>query len=196
MCWGYRVAPATVTTAIDAEDYELIAPLIGRIACAGRETAVLVNRRAVTRWLPTRYGMMLPNAGGRRELRWNARDDKLDKVELWSRLIRQRFAVPIDAYVESAPNETWHVGPEAWLIGFYDTEPHGGSVAITEGDGDRRIPILVDRAAAMAWLGAKQWDAIPCLARATRIRYAEADIFEAKALSTDARTKVPLARAA
>lgn len=196
MCWAYRVAPATVTTKIEAEDYDLIAPLIGRIACAGRETAVLVNRKGVVRWLPTRYGMMLPNVGGRRELRWNARDDKLDTVELWARLVRQRFAVPVDAYVETAPVETWYVGPEAWMVGFYDTEPHGGSVAITEAHGDRRVPILVDRTTAMAWLTAKQWSAVPDMLRAPRIRYAEADIFEAKSLSTDARTKVPLARAA
>lgn len=196
MCWAYRVAPATVTTKIEAEDYDLIAPLIGRIACAGRETVVLVNRKGVMRWLPTRYGMMLPNVGGRRELRWNARDDKLDTVELWARLVRQRFAVPIDAYVETAPVETWYVGPEAWMVGFYDTEPHGGSVAITEGHGDKRVPILVDRVTAMAWLTAKQWNAVPDVLRAARIRYAEADIFEAKSLSTDARTKVPLARAA
>lgn len=196
MCWAYRVSSPSQTAEIDALEYDLIAPHAGRITCAGKEAAMLVNRRGSLRWMSSRYGMLLPQAGKGRQLIWNARDDKLDTIELWARLIRQRFAVPIDAYVETAPAETWYVGPDAWMVGFYNTDDNGGAVTITEAEGDRRVPILIGRDAAMAWLEATQWDAMPSLARADRIRFAEADIFESKTLSTDARTRVPLAKAA
>ena len=83
------------------------------------------------------------------------------------------------------------------MVGFYDTDEDGGSVTITEaGAGDARIPILLPTEHAVAWLEAKQWDAIPGLGRAPRVRYVEADLFEGKRLATDARTTVPLRRAA
>lgn len=196
MCWAYRVSPPSVTARVDALEYDVVTPHVGRITCAGKEAAVLVKRKGDIRWMATRYGMMLPQAGSGRQLIWNARDDKLDTVELWSRLVRQRFAVPIDAYVESSPVETWYTGPNAWMVGFFDVEVHGGAVALTEAAGDRRVPILIGQDAAMAWLEAQQWDAVPMLGKVGRTAFAEADIFAAKALSTDARTRVPLARAA
>lgn len=196
MCWAYRVSSPSQTAHIDAQDYDIIAPHTGRITRAGKEAAILVKRRGQMRWMASRYGMLLPQAGSGRQLIWNARDDKLDTVELWARLIRQRFAVPIDAYVETTSDETWYVGPDAWMVGFYDTEANGGAVAVTEASGDRRVPILIGRDDALAWLEAQQWDALPMLKRVPRITFNEADIFQTKSLSTDARTRVPLPKAA
>lgn len=193
MCWAYRFADSGVA----ADATNLAIPHFGRITRAGQQAVVLVRRGGTLQWLASRYGLTFAKSGGGRQLIWNARDDKLNKVETWTQMIRQRFAVPVDAYVENAPGETWYVGPMAWMVGFYDTDEDGGCVTITEqGVGDERKPILVDGASAMAWLEAKQWNALPGIAAATRIVYTEADLFEGKRLGIDARTSVPLPKAA
>ena len=193
MCWAFRFADAATAAANESAT----TPHLGRITRAGQETPILVRRSGLPTWETIRYGMSFPKSGGGRQLIWNARDDKMDKVESWSRLMRQRFAVPVDAYVENAPGETWYVGPTAWMAGVFDTSRDGGAVVITEqGAGDERLPVLMSRQDALAWLAADHWDAMGVLAKASRVRFAEADLFAGKSLSTDARTTVPLRRAA
>ena len=193
MCWAYRFADGGIAAAQES----IAAPHVGRITRAGQEASLLTRRGGLPTWMASRYGMMFAKSGGGRQLIWNARDDKLEAVETWARLIRQRFAVPVDAYVENAPGETWYVGPTSWMLGLYDVERDGGSVVITEqGPRDDRRPVLVSRDSAMAWLLAEQWEALPVLARSQRTRFMEADLFEGKRLATDARTTVPLPKAA
>lgn len=193
MCWAYRFTNGGIAAAQET----LAAPQIGRIIRAGQEAVVLTRRGGLPTWLQSRYGMSFPKSNGSRQLIWNARDDKLTTVETWAQLIRQRFAVPVDAYVENAPSETWHVGPTGWMLGFYDTDRNGGAVIVTEqGPTDERRPVLVGRDSALAWLAAQQWEALPLLATAPRVEFKEADLFEGKSLATDARTRVPIAKAA
>jgi putative SOS response-associated peptidase YedK len=193
MCWAYRFADGGIAAANEA----IAAPHAGRITRAGQETPMLVRRAGLPTWELSRYGMSFPKSGGGRQLIWNARDDKMDKVESWARLMRQRFAVPVDAYVENAPGETWYIGPVSWMVGVFDTSRDGGAVVITkQGQGDDRMPILLDRQDALAWLAADHWDALPGLLKAPSRTFAEADLFEGKSLATDARTTVPLRRAA
>lgn len=193
MCWAFRFAEFDV--AADATNIAI--PHLGRITRAGQQAAILTHRGGQPTWMALRYGLTFAKSGGGRQMIWNARDDKIDKIEAWSQMIRQRFVIPVDAFVENAPGETWYVGPQAWMVGLYDTDEDGGAVTITEqGPGDTRSPILIGTADAMAWLEAKQWNAIPGLGRASRIAFAEADLFEGKRLETDARTRIPLPKAA
>lgn len=192
MCWAYRVAAGDIA-AINTPVSE---PFVGRINRAGQETAVLMMKGGQPTWVPTRYGVQMPASGGGRQMVWNARDDKLKTLEQWSRLIRMRHVIPIDAFVENVPEETWYTGAPAWLIGLHDPYDAGGAVTITEQSGADRRPVVTDAAGARAWLQASQWDVIPTLGRINRIAYAEADLFESTSLSTDARTRVPLRRAA
>ena len=191
MCWAFRAAKGGSSV----DNHEIALPQAGRIVRAGQDAAVIAMRGGKLTWLTLRYGMML-NRLGRRELVWNARDDRLETGENWSRLIRQRFAVPVDAYVESSPGETWRTGPIAWMVGLFDLDREGGTVAITEAKSGGRAPILLHGPDARAWLEAKQWSALPTLSAAPRTAFAEADLFTAKSLEVDARTRVPLRRAA
>lgn len=190
MCWAYKAAESGIKGA----NVETQAPHVGRITRAGQSAAMLADHRGTLGWIPTRYGMTIQIPASK--LVWNARDDKLSTTEPWTRLVRQRCVVPIEAYVESKPAETWFIGPVAYLVGYFDRSTSGGWVAITEADGAGRRPVLVDEAAARAWLSAEQYEVEGLVGAMTRVGYAEADLFQAKALSADARTRVPLARAA
>lgn len=193
MCWGYRIAKAGIT-AEEGRDFH--DAHVGRVTISGRETVMLTKQRGHLLWSTIRYGMMLSGDLGKKNLFWNARDDKLDVSEAWSRLIRQRCVVPIDAFVENNPKEEWHTGKTAWALGLYDTTPGGGMVLVTEdnGNGGRR-PILTDLDGARSWINAKQWDAIEAMRKAARTIFTPADIFDAKTLAVEARTKVPLVTA-
>lgn len=193
MCWAFRFAENTVM----ANNPAIATPHAGRITRAGKDAALLVREGDHLGWESRRYGISFPKVEGGSKLIWNARDDKIDKVETWYRLIRQRFAVPIDAYVESTPRETWHVGDAAWAVGIYSVTADGGAVIVTESDGSGgRRPILLDAEHAIAWIRAEQWDAMPHLHQAPRMAFRKADLFETKRLEADARSKVPLPRAA
>lgn len=192
MCWAYRLRDAGLDAGKDA----LAAPNVGQVVRAGQGAVVLIEERGGLEWMETRYGVML-HRGGRRQLIWNARDDKIATSDTWTRLNRQRFAVPIDAYVENSPTETWFVGPDAWMIGYYDDDRDGGCVTITEtGVGADRIPVLVDAAAAEAWIRADAWDAEDIMRAAPRIVYRKAEAGAAAALSTQARERSTVPRAA
>lgn len=193
MCWAFRVADAD---GVVADNSSAIASRAGRIVRSGQEGVALVKSKGRLTWMPHRYGMIFPKAGGGTQLIWNAREDKLDTVDSWTRLIRQRVAVPVDAYVENAPTETWLVGERGWMVGFFNTDRDGGMVFITGGDGEGRRPVIMSTADALTWLHAEQWDVRPHLAKAPRFDYREADLFESKRLSADARTTVPLPKAA
>jgi putative SOS response-associated peptidase YedK len=193
MCWAYRFAEPIIS----ADATNIAIPHMGRIIRSGQEAAILAHRKGKLTWIKSRFGMSFPKSGGGRQLIWNARDDKLKTNETWTRLIRQRFAIPVNAYVENTPNEIWYVGNPAWLIGFYDTDQDGGAVVVTEDNGQGlRKPILIETDRVIPWLTAKQWAALPELERAPRAVFAEADLFVAKQLEADARTKVPLPNAA
>lgn len=194
MCWAFRVADV----AVRATAAEIVEPHLGRIVGSGREMPILVRRGTSYTWMSSRYGMILPGERGRRNLVWNARDDRLEAVETWARYVRQRFAVPIDAYSENDGVEMWRSGGPAFLVGFYDADlaDGGGAVAVTTQDGDRRPPVLISRADAARWLEAPQWEVVPMLKRMARVPFGEADVFESKRLSADARTRVPLRKAA
>ena len=192
MCWAYRVAISD----IQAANEQVATPHEGRITRAGQEACVLMATGSSLTWTNTRYGITMAASGGGRQMVWNARDDKLDSMQQWTSLIRQRMAIPIDAYVENIPAETWFTGPTGWIIGFNDSEPHGGAVAITEQKGANRIPIVTDAAGALEWLNAKQWNALGKLSSIARIGFGEADLFESKRLAIDARTRVAIPRAA
>lgn len=192
MCWAFRMADGGV----DAQGADLSAPFVGRISRAGQDAAVLVRERGSMSWTTMRYGLTFAKSGGGRQMIWNARDDKVDVVESWARLSKLRFAVPVDAYVENAPDERWFAGPPAWLVGYYDPDRDGGAAVLTEDGPHGRMPVVVGADAAMEWLKADPWDALAVLRRAPRRRFDEADLFQAKRLEADARTRVPLRRAA
>lgn len=167
-----------------------MAALAGTTVGSGRQTLGIHMRRGTPVATAMRYGMIPPGPMGRRDMFWNARSEKIDKVTIWTRLNRQRCVVPISGYCENRPAETWLTGPDAYLIGLYDTDPRdGGLVALTESDGtvSGRTPIITDRAGAMTWMQAPHWDLGKTIAGLERVGYQELDLFESKRLSVDVR---------
>lgn len=192
MCWAFRLADVGVRAA----NAEIASPHLGRIVTSGRQAPILIHKGGTFHWLESRYGMMLAGERGTRNLVWNARDDKLETFAPWLRLIRQRFALPIDAYADKNGVEVWRVGEPAFMLGFYDTDAGGGSVAVTEQINDARPPILVSRSDAARWLEASQWEALPLLRKLARVRFQEVDLFENKRLETEARNRIGIRKAA
>lgn len=186
MCWAIRNALSDIVAGDPvASSFDGVA--VG----SGRQTFGIHRLRGGIVATPMRYGMVPPGPMGRRDMFWNARSEKIDKVTIWTRLNRQRCVLPISGYCENRPAETWLTGPDAYLIGLYDTDPRdGGMVVLTEGDGtpDGRRPIVTDRAGAMAWIDADHWNLVPTMAAIARVAYAELDLFESKRLSVDVRS--------
>lgn len=188
MSWGFRFAipaSARATGIENVRDYDR------RVASAGSLVPYLKRQHGVPCWATARYGIKLSSAG-RSRLFWNARRQALSTNESWARLLHQRIAIPIDAYVENRPLRGWQVGPAAWLPGLISVADDGGIVIITEPHGDGGSPILFTQAAAIAWLDAKPWDTLKMLDGA-RACYEEADIFVAASLDRERQTRVPLA---
>lgn len=188
MSWGYRFA---IPERARAEGIDDVRAYDGRVANAGSLIPYLRRDAGVPRWAMARYGVMLSSAG-RTRLFWNARRESLSTNESWARLLHQRIAVPINAYVENRPLRGWQVGPVAWLPGLISVADDGGIVIINEAKGGGGSPILFTQAAAMAWLDAQPWDTIKMLDCA-RVSFEEADIFIAASLDRERQSRVPLA---
>ncbi len=186
MCWAIRNASSDIVS-----DDGLVSSFDGATVGSGRQTFGIHRQRGVMTATPMRYGMVPPGPMGRRDMFWNARSEKIDKVTIWTRLNRQRCVVPISGYCENRPAETWFTGPDAYLVGLYDTDPRDGGMAVlTKSDGTPtgRRPIVTDRDGAMAWLDAQHWDLAMTLGSIARVEYAELDLFESKRLSVDVRS--------
>lgn len=187
MCWAIRNALSDILP-----DDELISSFEGATIGSGRQTFGIHRQRGAMVATPMRYGMVPPGPMGRRDMFWNARSEKIDKVTIWTRLNRQRCVVAISGYCENRPAETWLTGPNAYLVGLYDTDRRdGGMVVLTESDGtvEGRRPIVTDTAGAMDWIEAQHWDLIATLGRIARTEYRELDLFESKRLSVDLRSQ-------
>lgn len=185
MCWAIRNAASDIVAADP-----VIASFEGRTAGSGRQTLGIHRHRGALVATPMRFGMVPPGPMGRRDMFWNARAEKIDKVTIWTRLNRQRCVVPISGYCENRPAETWMTGPDAYLVGLYDTDQRdGGLVTLTETDGTEagRRPVVTDREGALAWLEAPHWDLQKTIAGLARVAYREVDLFECKRLSVDVR---------
>ena len=186
MCWAIKNATSNILP-----DNDLLTSFAGQNVGSGRQTVCIRRDHDALVATPTRFGMIPPNAMGRRDMFWNARIEKINKITIWTRLHRQRCVVPISAYCENRPAETWLSGAPAYLICFYDThERDGGIVAITESDGTEngRRPVVTDEAGALAWLEANHWDVTKVAQEVARVQYDELDLFESMRLSTDLRT--------
>lgn len=185
MCWGIRNA------ATDIVADPLVASFAGEATRSGLQTLGIRRHGGELVATAMRFGMVPPGPMGRRDMFWNARSEKIDKVTIWTRLNRQRCVVPISGYCENRPAETWMTGPDSYLIALYDTDRHdGGLVVLTETDGTAagRRPVVTDRAGALAWLDAPHWDLQKTIAGLARVVYEEVDLFECKRLSVDVRT--------
>jgi len=188
MSWGYRLS---VPENARAKGIESVRPFNGRVVTSGKRIPYLQRRNGEAEWQTSRYGMQLYNSGIGK-LFWNAKKESLETNEKWTRLIRMRIVIPVDAYVESAPTRSWLVGPRAWIPGLLDTSITGGIVTITESNEGGGSPILLTQSAAIAWLDAKPWDAIKTL-NGDRESFQLADIFVAAKLDMESKTKAPIA---
>lgn len=187
MCWAFRYAK----TNLNVTNGALLAAAAGTITASGRDAVMIVRKGAGLEAVQTRYGMSLVSPLGKRSLFWNARDDKLNEAESWSRLVRQRCIVPVDAYCETQPAERWMAGATGYMIGLYDPKQGGGMVLVTEadpayGEGARR-PVVLSEADARTWLTVGDWDAYQCFQDKGRKAYDEIELFESTRMSTDAR---------
>ncbi|MFZ3481726.1 SOS response-associated peptidase family protein [Sphingomonas sp. 3-13AW] len=185
MCWAIRTSLSGIL-----RDDPLIAAHNSLTVGSGRGTFAIHLQGGHIVATAMRYGMIPPGRMGRRDMFWNARSEKIDKVSLWTRLNRQRCVVPISGYCENRPAETWMSGPDAYLLGLYDTdERDGGLVSLTESDGTAtgRRPIVTNEAGALAWLHAQQWDLANTMSGVARVQYSQLDLFESKRLSVDVR---------
>lgn len=189
MSWGYRLS---VPEGARAPGIEIAQPFDTRVVISGKRIPYLERVNGKAKWGASRYGMTLYNSGSGK-LFWNAKKEALQTNETWSRLIRMRIAIPIDAYVESSPVRKWMVGERSWIPGLLNPAASGGIVAITESDeGGGGNPILLTQEAAINWLDSKDWNAIKAL-EGERVPYEEADVFVAARLDMESKSKIPIA---
>lgn len=188
MSWGYRLS---IPESARAEGIDEIRGYNGRVINAGRHIPYLERKRGKARWETARYGLDMFNSG-KRKMFWNAKRETLKTNEAWFRLIRMRVAIPVNAYVESAPHRNWLVGDQAWVPGLYNPSPTGGIVTITEPISDGGRPILLTTQAAIDWLDAEQWEAIATL-DGERVKFSLADDFLSAKLDMELRSRAPIA---
>lgn len=189
MSWGFRF---DIPEQAKAEGIKAAARFNGRAANSGKDIPVLIRKNGVPSWAIARYGLMLRLGASARFL-WNARRESLQTNENWTRLIGQRVAIPVNAYVENAPSRSWNTGTRGWVPGLFDQSYDGGVVAITEAHGSEGgSPIILTQAAAMAWLDSEPWNAIARL-DGERVHFEQADVFTAAALDRELQSRVPIA---
>ena len=188
MCWGFRFS---IPLNAKASGIQAARAYHQRASSSGRSIPYLERRNGTPEWKVDRYGLML-KLGRNGRLFWNAKREALKTNEHWARLMRQRVAIPVDAYVESSPCRTWHAGERAWIPGLVDLDHDGGIVTITEPSSSGGQPILLTQAAAMAWLDAHPWDAVETLS-GDRIPFTKSDIFLSAALDREMSSKAALA---
>lgn len=187
MSWGYRFS---IPEAARAEGIEEARPFDGRVVTTGKLVPYLERTRGKAKWQLSRYGLTM-YSGSQGKIFWNAKRESLKSNERWSRLMRMRVILPVDAYVESSPTRRWMKGDRAWVPGLLDPSSNGGIVTITEAAEEGGVPILLDQEAAIAWLDANQWEAESKLS-GQRIAFEEADVFLSARLDTESKSKIPI----
>tara|TARA_B100000678_G_scaffold250912_1_gene225980 strand:- start:1013 stop:1585 length:573 start_codon:yes stop_codon:yes gene_type:complete len=189
MSWGYRLR---IPEGARANGIDKVLPYEKRVVTAGKLIPFLERVKGRPSWGAARYGLNL-YSGHSGKLFWNAKKESLRTNETWSRLMRMRIAIPVDAYVESSPTRCWMTGPAAWVPGLYDPSVSGGIVTITEAlaEGGGR-PLLLDQKTAIRWLDATQWNALAVLEQG-KVQYEMADIFVSARLDAESKSKVPIA---
>jgi len=187
MSWGYRLSiPETAR----ADGYEDAMKFDGRVVTTGRQMPFLERPGGRSQWGLARYGQTM-FSGSKPRIFWNAKRESLKTNEKWSRLLRMRVLIPIDAYVESSPTRRWMSGERAWVPGLIDPSRDGGIVTITESVDGGGVPILLEQEAAMAWLNANQWDAVSTL-DGKRVEFSQSDIFLSAKLDTESKASPPI----
>ena len=187
MSWGYRLSiPETAR----ADGYEDAMKFDGRVVTTGWQMPFLERPGGRSQWGLARYGQTM-FSGSKPRIFWNAKRESLKTNEKWSRLLRMRVLIPIDAYVESSPTRRWMSGERAWVPGLIDPSRDGGIVTITESVDGGGVPILLEQEAAMAWLNANQWDAVSTL-DGKRVEFSQSDIFLSAKLDTESKASPPI----
>lgn len=192
MCWAYRFSK----TDFVAANAELTNLHEGRVIRSGKESVILTMERGLPTWTTTRWGTMFPKENGGNQMIWNARDDKIKQKMEWRNMLGSRFVIPVDAYVENNPNETWYKGETGWLVGIFSRRRRNSATITEEGPDGTRRPILIQERDVIKWLSCESYDAMDLLRKIGRVSMAEADLFETKALEIEARSHVAVPRAA
>lgn len=185
MCWGLQIdIPANGR----AKGIEQAREFSGRIAIANRAVPVLIGADGDRHWNITTFGISIHTHGGFKRY-WNARKDALHTAHSWTSLLGQHAVIPVTAYVEHSPEETWHLGERAWMPALIRHGQGGGIAVITDID---QSPILTDQQHAIEWLNTKSWNVMEALDTMSRVTFGEADIFMHARLKADARSRVPI----
>jgi hypothetical protein len=187
MCWGLQIDIPTNGRADGIAD---ALAFNGRIATAGRPVPVLTGADGNRQWLTTTFGIGVHSQGAFKRF-WNARKDALHTAHCWTPLLGQHAVIPITAYVDHSPEETWHLGERAWVPCLMRQGEGGGIAVITN---DNQSPILATQDDAIAWLNTKSWNVMQALSAMTPVDFVEADIFMHARLKADARSRVPIKR--
>ena len=187
MSWGYRLSIPDTARAEGSED---AMKFNERVVTTGRLVPYLERPGRKSQWSLARYGQTM-FSGSKPRIFWNAKRESLKTNEKWSRLLRMRVVIPINAYVESAPTRRWMSGERAWIPGLIDPSRDGGIVTITESAEQGGVPILLTQEAGLAWLDANQWDAVSLL-DGERVEYQQADIFLSAKLDTESKARPPV----
>ena len=103
MSWGYRLR---IPEGARANGIDRVLPYENRVVTAGKLIPFLERVKGRPSWGTARYGLNL-YSGHSGKLFWNAKKESLRTNETWSRLMRMRIAIPVDAYVESSPTRCW-----------------------------------------------------------------------------------------
>lgn len=192
MCWAYRFSK-TDYVAANAELTDLHA---GRVIRSGKESVILTMEKGLPTWTTIRWGTMFPKENGGNQMFWNAREDKIKKTIEWRNMLGSKFAIPIDAYVENNPDETWYKGETGWLVGIFSRRRMNSAVITEEGPQGERRPIIIQERDVIKWLACESYDALDNLKKMGRVIMEEADLFDSKSLGIEARSTVPVPRAA
>ena len=187
MSWGYRISIPDTARADGSED---ALKFDGRVITTGRLAPFLERPNGKPKWGLSRYGQTM-FSGSKPRIFWNAKRESLKTNEKWSRLLRMRVLLPIDAYVESVPTRRWMSGDRAWIPGLIDPARDGGIVTITESAQEGGVPILLTQEAGLAWLDASPWE-VDTLLDGSRLEFTQADIFLSAKLDMESKARPPV----
>ena len=187
MCWGLQIDIPANGKANGIDD---VRGFSGRIATANRDIPVLVGRDGEREWITTTFGVGVNSHGSFKRF-WNARKEALHTAHCWTGLLGQHAIIPVTAYVENSPHETWHLGERAWIPALIKAGHGAGIAVITD---ENQSPILTDQEHAIAWLNTARWNVMEALNKMPRQCFDEADIFMHARLKADARSRAPIQR--
>lgn len=185
MTWGFQL---DIPSNARGENIDAARPYHSRVVTAGKRITALRRNNGNPIWIQNRFGIML-QFGHSSKLFWNAKRDTIKTNEQWSRLMRQRIAIPVTAYVENAPDRRWYIGERGWIPGLVSNSHDGGIVTINNEKGS---PIILEQNTAIEWLDVPAWNALEKLDE-NNIQFNEADPFEYARLNSESSTKVPIA---